>query len=188
MRAAVAATAFAIAGCYYSPAPRTSIDHSRRVAEYQAQLDKQAADKKERQAEKQRMVAERREARDKHKAEVLALAAEAHRDRVVFDQSLRSAIDSLIDGAITLADLKNVVIESGTEDEDFVAIQAIGKDSALFSDGEAGPVVLIKNYGEPIIEGAGITHLRNRYFVIDGITSYRTLLGRRQAIVVETAW
>ena len=107
---------------------------------------------------------------------------------MVFDESLRATIDGLIAGSITLADVKNVVIETGSDDDDFVAIQAVGKDAALFSDGRTGPVVLLKNYGEPIIEGARINRLRNGYFVIEGITSYNTLLGSRQAVVIETAW
>jgi hypothetical protein len=127
--------------------------------------------------------------REEWKNKIISTATENGYSKVLFDVGLTQTIWSLVDGQLQMNELEKVVIElDDFRDENFTALQVIGKNTAIYTTDLSDHVVMLKNYGELVLEGASLKALVNHYVVIKGVTTYETLLGTRQAFVIETAW
>ncbi|MEZ4255209.1 MAG: hypothetical protein R3A78_05755 [Polyangiales bacterium] len=108
---------------------------------------------------------------------------------VLFDSSLSAVLERLIAGAESLEDTIGVVIKlDDVRDPEFKALQVLNRKQATYTSRGLAQVLLLQNYAGPtILEGSPLTAIANRYIVIVGTTTYRTAVGSRQAIVIETA-
>lgn len=106
---------------------------------------------------------------------------------VVFGVGLTQYLESLVEGG-SVKEARGVVIElDDTYDDGLVAIQYLGKGSAIYTSKYTHATVLVRGYAEDIIEGSALTALPSSYVTIKGVQSYQTALGLRQAFIVEIA-
>jgi len=123
---------------------------------------------------------------------VMSILEKAHGhgyDDVIFGSSLTDAIAYIVEKNVSPATLSKKVVElDDYQDEYFRVLQYLGNGSALYSSELTDRIVLLRDYGDVLIEGSSLLAIRNHYIVIKGVASYRTTMGTRQAIVIETAW
>lgn len=120
---------------------------------------------------------------------LLAEAAKAGHRGVVFDQSVTDVLEAIVAGDLTVEEMKDTVLEvDAVEDYHFVALQALGEGSAIFAGRYDLPVIMLRKYGTTVVEGSALPTMRNRCVVLVGLTTYRTIVGTRQAFVIEPAW
>jgi hypothetical protein len=123
------------------------------------------------------------------RAEVSALATKHGYDGVIFDRSLTEVIQALLSGELKLTDTRGWVIEIDRgEDSGFTALQILGQGSALYTSDATDAVLILREYGDQLLEHSPLTAIENHYVTIKGVTRYSTLLGPRQAFLIECAW
>jgi hypothetical protein len=154
--------------------------------EYQRQKEIKRAATYGRLANKK--INKRKEKRNKHKKQILRLAGEHGYRSVMYALGLHDAIKEIIKGEKSIRDYQNVVIELYGPDKWIRASQVPGPNTALYWDDDIEVIVMLKNCGESIVEHTGLMDIRNPYVTILGVEPYRTLLGTRQAFVIEMAW
>jgi hypothetical protein len=131
----------------------------------------------------------RAEERAEWKRDRIAEAKKHGYKGVAFDVGLTRTVWAMVEGELSMAQVKVVVIElDDVRDPHFTALQVLGPNKVLYATDLGDEVLLLRNYGETVLEGAPITALRSHYLVIRGVTTYRTVTGTKQAIIVETAW
>lgn len=111
---------------------------------------------------------------------------------VVFDRGLGMTIVEIRSGEKRLNDLKKTAIEL-YGDNNFVVFQVVNQNNVLFKDGSTDALVWLKDYARAggkvtWLEGARLTAMEAGYVVIRGTKEYRTLLGTKQAVVIEAVF
>lgn len=124
-----------------------------------------------------------------YRLKVVTKAQKLGFERVLFDEGISRVVKHMIDQNVDPKTGAKIVIELETFwDAKIEAIQVLGHGSAIYNDGRTDATLLLRKYNHEILEGSKLTALQFQYFVIVGTQIYPTLLGRRQAIVIEPAW
>ena len=126
-------------------------------------------------------------------AEIVAKAKKNGCKGVVFGHSLMQLAENLKRGIDTIDKLKKIAIETGGEDgmgesldDKIRAFQVIDEHTALYSSYE-GTVFLLQRSKKSIMEHSPLPVVAD-YVVIVGTRVYRTIMGSRQAIMIEPAF
>ena len=126
-------------------------------------------------------------------AEIVAKAKKHGCKGVVFGHSLMELAESLKRGIDTIDQAKRIAIETGGDDgmgesldDKIRAFQVIDEHTALYTSYE-GTVFLLQHSKKPIMEHSPLPVVAN-YVVVVGTRVYKTLIGSRQAIVIEPAF
>lgn len=111
---------------------------------------------------------------------------------VDFDTGLSMTISAMRSGEKKMPDVKKTAIHLNG-DTGIVVMQVIDQNNVLFRDHSTDAIVWLKNYaksgGEVTwIEGASLTILDMRYVAVRGTKEYKTVLGSKQAIVIEAVF
>jgi hypothetical protein len=126
-------------------------------------------------------------------AEIVAKAKKHGCKAVVFGHGLMQLAENLKRGIDTIDQIKKIAIETGGEDgmgesldDKIRAFQVIDEHTALYSSYE-GTVFLLQHSKKPIMEHSPLPVVAD-YVVVVGTRVYKTIMGSRQAIVIEPAF
>lgn len=164
--------------------PRASTTPQQQAA-YDRYNAKIAAQQEQKAREEARAKREQEE-NEKIRAEVRADAKKLGFD-VDFDRDLDVVLRMLRDGRTTIGQWKQTLVMTGGS---FVAFQVIDQDNVLMRDTASDVLIWLKGYraggGElTILEGTALDALECAYFAVRGVKTYSTVIGTRQAVVVE---
>ncbi len=158
--------------------------------EEEKQAQERAEEQEKWKLEEEKQAQERAEEYENWKQEINEKAKKHGYKGVMFDFGLTRAIKDLVKYAdVPIKKMKRLAIELDDElDPKFKALQVLGPNKSIYTSPEVEQVVMLKNLGRVVLEGSSLTTIKGEFVVIKGLTSYQTILGKRQAIVIEVAW
>jgi len=109
---------------------------------------------------------------------------------VDFKHGLIGVIGGIARGELSVQDAGFMLIYLADADDDWQAFQVIGQNDVLFRSEYSPTVVWLRNYKKDggrmtWLEGAKLRSMEQGYVIIKGTKTYGTIIGTRQAIVIE---
>jgi hypothetical protein len=126
----------------------------------------------------------------KKEAEVIASAKKSGFAGVDFKHGLIGTIGGIAQGKLPIDAARRLLVWLHDNDDDWRAFQVVSQNAVLFEHPSTETIVWLQNYKKDRgnttwLEGAKLRGHDFAYVIIKGVKTYGSLLGSRQAIVIE---